>query len=409
MRIALVNVDRRICGGVESYLSRLVPALVARGHQLALLVERDSGGGRPAIPLPAQVPAWCVAELGRRRSLAALADFRPDVVFAHGLAEPGLEAATLGAAPCVFFAHSYYGACISGAKTWSRPRLRVCSRCFGPACLLHYFPHGCGGRSPLTMAREYRRQARRLGLLRRYREIVVGSGHMAEEYRRQGLGARLTVAPLPVAEPPVAPAAKRLAPAEEGGPRLLFLGRMEALKGGQVLLAALPAVSRALGRGLRLRLAGDGPARDAWRRAAEDLTRRHPELAISFLPWLDAPARDQLLDDTDLLVVPSLWPEPFGMAGPEAAARGVPAAAFAVGGIPEWLRDGESGALAPPPGEGGEAPEAALAAALVACLADSAIHLRLAEGALRQARSFTLDAHLAKLLPALERAAGGET
>ena len=55
-----------------------------------------------------------------------------------------------------------------------------------------------------------------------------------------------------------------------------------------------------------------------------------------------------LLASAGLLVVPSLWPEPFGLVGFEAAAHGVPVAGFRVGGIPEWLIDGVTGHLADP-------------------------------------------------------------
>ena len=61
---------------------------------------------------------------------------------------------------------------------------------------------------------------------------------------------------------------------------------------------------------------------------------------MTLTPWLTAAATAEALDQTDLLLVPSLWPEPFGLVGVEAARRGVPAVAFAVGGIPEWLIDG---------------------------------------------------------------------
>src|SRR4029450_2402192 len=46
-----------------------------------------------------------------------------------------------------------------------------------------------------------------------------------------------------------------------------------------------------------------------------------------------------------LLAVPGAWPEPFGLVGLEAAALGVPAIAFDVGGIREWLTPGENGYL----------------------------------------------------------------
>ena len=75
-----------------------------------------------------------------------------------------------------------------------------------------------------------------------------------------------------------------------------------------------------------------------------------------------------LFQESDLLVVPSIWPEPFGQVGPEAGLYGVPVAAFAVGGTPSWLTDGVNGLLA-----AGDPPTAAgLAESIVGCLADPA-------------------------------------
>src|SRR5205807_3831612 len=45
--------------------------------------------------------------------------------------------------------------------------------------------------------------------------------------------------------------------------------------------------------------------------------------------------------------VSSVWPEPFGMVGPDAMRYGVPVVAFDAGGIREWLQDGENGFLVP--------------------------------------------------------------
>ena len=104
-----------------------------------------------------------------------------------------------------------------------------------------------------------------------------------------------------------------------------------------------------------------------------------------------------LLDEADLLVVPSVWPEPFGLVGPEAGLHGVPAAGFAVGGIPEWLQDGVNGCLAP-----GDPPTTAgLADAIVRCLADPDTHRRLRQEAVRCAQRFSMTRHLAELELAL--------
>jgi glycosyltransferase involved in cell wall biosynthesis len=110
-----------------------------------------------------------------------------------------------------------------------------------------------------------------------------------------------------------------------------------------------------------------------------------------------------LFGEADLLVVPSIWPEPFGQVGPEAGLHGVPVAAFAVGGTPSWLTDGVNGRLAP-----GDPPTAeGLAAAIVACLADSAAHLRLRDGAARLAGRFTWASHFAPLMDVLARFSRG--
>jgi glycosyltransferase involved in cell wall biosynthesis len=73
--------------------------------------------------------------------------------------------------------------------------------------------------------------------------------------------------------------------------------------------------------------------------------------------------------------------------------RGVPVAAFAVGGIPEWLTDGVNGHLAP-----GDPPTSAgLARAIAKCLESPLNYERLRRGALEMARQFTGGGHLAAL------------
>lgn len=86
-----------------------------------------------------------------------------------------------------------------------------------------------------------------------------------------------------------------------------------------------------------------------------------------------------------------MCPEPFGRIGVEAGARGLPAAAFAVGGIPEWLIEGVNGHLRP-------ASSAALANAIVKCLHDGDHYARLREGAREVASRFRLDTHIEQLI-----------
>ncbi len=119
-----------------------------------------------------------------------------------------------------------------------------------------------------------------------------------------------------------------------GGPlRLGFIGQMTPEKGIGRLVEAMrnwPASK------CRLLVAGRGsPAYE------HELRRRAPE-NVQFLGFVD-PA--QLYAEIDVLVVPSIWPEPFGRIVIEAYAHGVPVIASDCGGLPELVEHGRTGIL----------------------------------------------------------------
>jgi glycosyltransferase involved in cell wall biosynthesis len=408
MRIAVVNWSRRRAGGTETYLSQIIPELVHLGHDLAFMHEIDLPANREQIALPDGVPAWCVKEMRAKRALKALRDWKPDLIYTHSLLTPSLEAETLKIAPAIFFAHAYYGTCISGSKAFKRPEVVPCDRRFGWKCLLHYYPHRCGGLSPITMLRLFHLQSKRLELLHQYAAILTHSSHMYSEYVNNGLppervhnlsyyaheGSRQP-APQGVEKDFSLNAESDLTVIQASKPyyHLLFSGRMELLKGGRTLIDALPQVCGALDRPVRVTFAGDGPDRREWERRAARASRWVDGLQVEFVGWVQREQLTRLYTDCDLLVFPSLWPEPFGLAGPEAGLHGVPVAAFDVGGVSEWLTDGMNGYLAP-----GDPPTASgLAEAIVKCLHDPVAHEYLRRGAVQSAQKFSLENHLAAL------------
>ena len=406
MRIAAVNLNRTRVGGIETYLDTAFAALTAAGHEVALWCEIDAPAGAPKIRLPDRAPAWCVAEGGLAPALAALKAWRPDVIYVHAVSHPSIEERIIDAGPAVLFDHGYYGTCISGNKMFAAPRPRPCARCFGVQCLFHYYPHRCGGLNPIRMWTEYRRQSARLGLMRRYAAVLVASDHMCDELLRHRLAPeRVHVVRLPIAPGPRGDATDS-APLSgidvHRAHRLLFVGRMTPLKGGPMMLDALAPAAAALNRSLEVTFVGDGPDRPRWEDRARRVHDSAADVRIDFIAWQDSTRLGRLMRESDLLVVPSTWPEPFGLVGPEAGSHGVPAVAFAVGGIPEWLTNGVNGHLAP-----GDPPTAAgLAQAIVACLHDPAEYARLRRGALKMARRFELDTHLDALVAILGQAAG---
>lgn len=400
MRIAIVTHNARIAGGVESYLNTVIPMLEAAGHEISLLYEIDAPSAARAISRAADAPLWCVTQLGERRALESLRQWQPELVFSHGLADSEIEARALTIAPSMVFAHDYRALCVSGSKTFSFPGSTPCARPLGAGCVANFYPRRCGGLSPLTMLVDFRGASRRLARLRSARAVLVASEYVRAEYLRNGLAPdAVHCVGLPIVDRGAWPTTSKIpAEAHKASPvRLVFAGRMELLKGGQILLDALPAIADALARPVVASFAGDGRARHEWERCAEVIVRSRPHLRIEFTGWIDSTGLNALFDSSDLLVMPSLWPEPFGMIGPEAGIRGLPTAAFAAGGIPEWLTDGINGALA----RGSQSAES-LADAVIRCLRDPVEHQRLRRGAHEQAQRFSPQRHLNYLTNVIE-------
>ena len=401
MRVAFLNWNRRREGGVEAYLNIIISAVRNAGHDVAFCYEIDRPQERLPIQVPPDTPCWCVEDLGVERAIAALRAWRPDVIYSHNLASVELERLALDIAPAVFFGHAYQGTCISGGKTFTVPVAKPCSRRFGWQCLLHFYPHRCGGLNPAKMWTLYRTQAHRLALIKRYKIVLTNSEHMRAEYIRHGLSPDFVVS-FPYCVTPLRFGHESPQPRTTGRDwRLAFAGRMDALKGGRMLLQSLPLLRSRTDRPLRLILAGDGPSRKDWETVAAQIRHSTPDVTIAFPGWLANGQLAALFDESDLLVMPSLWPEPFGTVGVQAAIQGVPAAAFRVGGIPTWLVDGVTGHFAPgnPPTTNG------LAEAILRCLEDPDHYFHLRVGAAEMSGRFSAEKHLSELIELLKTAA----
>ena len=388
MRIVVAQDALHAEGGVETYLASVIPALRARGHSIALLFVQRRGA-----PLVGHVdgPTVEVHPGNFEGAFTQLRAWQPDVCFSNNMEPLAIERRALDEWPVVKFMHGYFGTCISGLKTHAFPAGVACSRTLGPACLALYGPRHCGSLAPAAFVGGYRWARAQQRLLSRYATVVVASEHMADEYARHGVS-RDRLATLPLFP------ATAVGDTDTGvRDSVLFLGRMTDLKGGDLLIRAVARAAQVVGRPVSLVMAGDGPQRHAWKQLAS-----RKGIAASFPGWLDADRRAAALARATVLAVPSVWPEPFGLVGLEAAAMGVPAVAFDTGGISQWLRNQVSGLLvAPASGYRG------FATALAAILESSVVRARLSAGARDAAREMSVDAHLAGLEQVLRDAAHG--
>jgi phosphatidylinositol alpha-mannosyltransferase len=159
---------------------------------------------------------------------------------------------------------------------------------------------------------------------------------------------------------------------------ILFLGRLDARKGLEVLLRALPAVLKSV-PGVKLMVVGRGPMDKRARQTAEELRISGSVEFLGPAPPDDLP---RLYAGCDVYCAPGLGGETLGIVLLEAMASGAPVVASRIPGYDETVRDGVDGILVPP-GEPG-----ALASALVGILTDEPRSKALAAAGLARAREY---------------------
>ena len=114
---------------------------------------------------------------------------------------------------------------------------------------------------------------------------------------------------------------------------LVFVGRLVSDKGAQLLLETLGKLRQA-GLTPSLTIVGDGPDRSHLEELAQ---RQELGASVSFVGTQRGPDLAEILNGHRVMVVPSLWPEPFGIVALEGIACGCAVIGSNQGGLPEAI------------------------------------------------------------------------
>ena len=167
------------------------------------------------------------------------------------------------------------------------------------------------------------------------------------------------------------------------GQYVLFVGRLEALKGVDVLINAMSLLARQACKA-RLLIAGGNLDGDEAQRLRASVQNLHLTETVRFLGAVDQHDLPYYYSAADVCAMPSFY-ESFGMVAIEAMACGAPVVASRAGGLQFTVRDGETGYLVPP----GEA--APLAEAIANLLCDSDLRSRMGQAAAEIAKAYSWD------------------
>jgi glycosyltransferase involved in cell wall biosynthesis len=157
---------------------------------------------------------------------------------------------------------------------------------------------------------------------------------------RNGLEAEWIANPVALSPNGHAPAAA------DGALRLLFVGRYGRSKGCLELVTALASLRRS-GTDVTLRFVGSELRDGEERMLREQIAERGLEDAVEFAGVQASDELARSYSGAHALVLPS-YGEGVPLVVLEAMAFGLPVIATSVGGIPDFVRDGEDGLLVPP-------------------------------------------------------------
>jgi glycosyltransferase involved in cell wall biosynthesis len=308
-------------GGVAAHVQASATALARHGVEVLVIAAWVRSSERIPGVTVRQEPEL----LDRGASVEAkLGQWTPSdstVTHLHHIGDLEIIKLIRRSAPVVISAHGYPG-CTSGVYYFAPGH--ECERAHGPGCIPNLLARGCAHtRYPRTLPSKYRNVTRGLAAFRGADLAVCYSSAVDRHLAANDLTRRAIVPCFPTLSP--ASGSQPL-----GRRRVLFAGRLEQPKGVGILIQAACEVDG------EFVICGEGRQLVAMRRLARQLG---VESRFRFTGWLEPDELAAELAEASVVVVPSLWPEPFGIVGIEALAAGRPVVASATGGIVDWLDD----------------------------------------------------------------------
>lgn len=332
MRVLLVHNRYQQRGGEDAVVDAEAALLASHGVNVERLDADNDAIHGAWSKIQVSVNQITGSSAFRSRLTASIASFRPDVVHVHNwfptVSASIFKQCKAAGIPVVHTIHNYRLLCV-GATLFRDGR--VCEDCIGTSLRIPGIRHKCYRNSALGSA------VGTVGMLTHWAtgtwQCSVDRFIALTEFSRQ----KLIEGGLPQDKIVVKP--NFVDPAPQPGPGdgnyFLYAGRLTEEKGLRTLLACWKK-----GRDLApLWIVGDGPLCDEVRQAAATMPH---------VRWLGMKRSEEvvwLMERAKATICPSLWYEGMPRVVIESLAVGTPVVASLIGGYPEMIADGNSGAL----------------------------------------------------------------
>lgn len=342
MKILFVNEKCGYFGGVEQNIADCVEGLTSRGHDCFLAYGEltDRKVEDYTALFSAIYPTEGLGEDNpKHREFAKIvAEVEPDVIYLHKSPSLTFGDSLRNRPRTIRMVHDHDLCCPRRHKYYALNG-RICHSPAGWKCWLDLAFLARGeGKIPVKLV-DLTAKIREMRHNFKFDALLVGSKFMRNELLMNGFPDEKVKILHPVvrmeeSEPTPVPDNKHI----------LYVGQLIRGKGVDLLLHALKALNKNADCEYNATIIGTGNAEEKLKTLAEELNLTD---RVYFKGWVQNEELSSYYQSANVLVVPSRWPEPFGMIGLEAMRYGRPVVAFGVGGIPDWLDHGVTGLLAP--------------------------------------------------------------
>lgn len=370
MRVLLVNKFHYLKGGAETYDFALAEGLQAMGHEAArfsmkhpnnvpskwgnyFVEQREYNGSTSPAKKVVDGLALIYSNEAKRNFQALCEEFQPEIVH-MGNVHRQITLSILDApylrqhkVPVVYTAHDYILCC--PCYTMVDGEGEVCDACLDSRfrhCLEKRCVKGSRAKSALAMVEaEFLRRHKSYS---RIDSIVCPSQFMKSKLDEAGFSEKTVYLQnfLTRAQEDMANKVFNPDKYESEKPYFLFFGRLDKVKGIETLVRAFIEATPEFPEDWMLKIVGDGPQRGDIERlvaGAGDGIRRRIEL----LGYRIGEELQRIVAHARFAVMPSEWRENMPYSVMEALAAGTPIIGANIGGIPELVREGETGLLFP--------------------------------------------------------------
>ena len=382
-------------GGAEVHVKLIRDSMQRQGHEVFVLSTDRNAAGKDTFA-DVMIPAVSGGSFTRllkhfwnhdayRKVRDVIHEFGPDIVHLHTITEfspsllwgigetptvltvHGAEEFTLGLLPW-FLAPSDYS---HGSYRWEDIRII--------------------GRLRYAYLRYMQRPAYLLAL-KRLKLIVAPSKYMART-----IAGDFPRTPILHIYNGVVLNRKAPLPPPSSRPTVLYVGRLEAVKGVDYLIKAFAYVHRDFPES-RLRIVGDGSQREALKILTKQLGLSDD---VEFAGWVKHEQIHQEYVAATLMAIPSLWPENLPSVAIEAMAIGRPIVGTNAGGLTELIDTNVTGVLVEPADEYG------LAHAMSGMISDRHKLIAAASASAVKAQAFDSSTFIENLLDVYQKVLDG--